>query len=339
MSLSLRSAAGLAVLALTSPALYSQSVISAKSGVVHLAQGDVYLGGQKIEPHFAVFPDVKEKMELRTEEGRAEVLLTPGIFLRVGESSAIRMISNRLIDTRVEFLSGVAMVESDITYKDNKDTHVAMIFGDYTVTIARHGLFELQSSPAQVKVFSGEITVAHAGETVTLKEGHLLPLTGAMVSEKFDAKEGGELYRWSQARSQSMSVANLSAAKTAADSGYVIPAGGSWFYNRYYGLYTFLPGSGSFISPFGNTFYSPYTVYAGFYEPVTYYYSNYGNSNGGSRGGLNNQTINARSTTLSSVNASSPVRTQSVAGNTVAAPAPVAGGVSLGSGHAGGHGR
>src|SRR2546429_3861810 len=48
------------------------------------------------------FPDVKENWQLRTEEGRAEVLLTPGVFLRVSENSAIRMIANRLIDTRVD---------------------------------------------------------------------------------------------------------------------------------------------------------------------------------------------------------------------------------------------
>ena len=59
------------------------------------------------------FGEVKEKMVLRTAEGRAEVLLPPGVFLRMGETASFRMISNRLIDTRIELLTGSAVVEID----------------------------------------------------------------------------------------------------------------------------------------------------------------------------------------------------------------------------------
>ena len=50
---------------------------------------------------------------LSTGQGRAEILLTPGVFLRVGENTSIKMLDNRLLSTRVEFLSGSAIVESD----------------------------------------------------------------------------------------------------------------------------------------------------------------------------------------------------------------------------------
>src|SRR5579862_1047076 len=107
MKLVIRLLTGSAVLVgLSSFAALAQSVISAKSGLIHYAEGRVLLDGQPVEQHLGTFPDIKEKAELRTEEGRAEVLLTPGVVLRVGESSAIRMVTNRLIDTRVEFLSG-----------------------------------------------------------------------------------------------------------------------------------------------------------------------------------------------------------------------------------------
>jgi hypothetical protein len=336
MQIPKRSVGMLAAAVLLPAGLYAQSVISAKSGVIHLAQGSVFIGDQKVDQKFGTFPDIKENMQLRTEEGRAEVLLTPGIFLRVGEDSAIRMISNRLIDTRVEFLAGQAMLESDISYKDNKDTHVTLVFRDYNITIARHGLFELQSSPAQLKVYSGEIEVAHGGEKALLKEGRLLPLTGAMIAEKFDSKEGGSLYRWSQNRSDSISVANLSAAKTASDSGYIVPPGGSWFFNRFYGLYTYLPGSGMFSSPFGNLFYSPTAVYSNFYNPIRYY--GLGTANVGTRTALIAPMPNMRSTTLAVANNSVPQASAPAARSSVAAP-PASGGISLGSGRAGGHGH
>lgn len=61
----------------------AQSVISAKSGVVHYVEGRAFLNDQLVETKFGEFPDLKENQVLRTEEGRAEVLLTPGVFLRV----------------------------------------------------------------------------------------------------------------------------------------------------------------------------------------------------------------------------------------------------------------
>ncbi len=66
-----------------------------------------------MEPKAGQFPNIKENEVFRTTEGMAEVLLTPGVFLRLGENSSIRMISSKLTDTRVEVLNGSAMVECD----------------------------------------------------------------------------------------------------------------------------------------------------------------------------------------------------------------------------------
>src|SRR6516164_7360452 len=84
------------------PAL-AQSAISTHSGLVYFFDGAVYISNQRLEQKFGRFPDIGEGLELRTEHGRAEVLLTPGVFLRVGENSSIRLLSNKLSDTRVEF--------------------------------------------------------------------------------------------------------------------------------------------------------------------------------------------------------------------------------------------
>src|SRR5712664_4112631 len=86
--------AGLPVLA--------QSVISAHSGLIHYVEGRVLLDGKPVEVKLTAFPELKEKMELRTEDGRAEVLLNPGVFLRLGENSAVRMVTNKLSDSQME---------------------------------------------------------------------------------------------------------------------------------------------------------------------------------------------------------------------------------------------
>src|SRR5215467_10759511 len=90
---------------------WAQSVISAHSGVVHYVEGEVAIDGASIHPKFAEFPDLKDGQVLAAAEGRAEVLLTPGVFLRLAENSSVRMISNSLADTRIEFVSGSAIIE------------------------------------------------------------------------------------------------------------------------------------------------------------------------------------------------------------------------------------
>ena len=85
-----------AVLALGALPALAQPVISAKSGVVSYVQGTVTVGGVVVKPSETKFPEVKENEILRTEEGRAEVLLTSGTILRTGDNSSFKMLTNRL---------------------------------------------------------------------------------------------------------------------------------------------------------------------------------------------------------------------------------------------------
>src|ERR1035441_2864301 len=79
-----------------------QSVTSTHSGLLYFFDGNVYIGDEQLHQKFGRFPEIGEGVVLRTELGRAEVLLTPGVFLRIDENSSIRMVSNRLTDTRIE---------------------------------------------------------------------------------------------------------------------------------------------------------------------------------------------------------------------------------------------
>ncbi len=56
---------------------------------------------------------------LRTDIGKAEVLLTPGVFLRLGDHSAVKMISPDLTRTQVEVVQGRVAVEVDEIHPQN----------------------------------------------------------------------------------------------------------------------------------------------------------------------------------------------------------------------------
>src|SRR5947199_7156899 len=101
----------LAVLLIGASSAWAQSVISAHSGVIHFVEGQVTLEGQPVQPKFAEFPDVKNGQTLAAQDGRAEVLLTPGTVLRIGENSSFKMVSNSRSDTRLQVLTGSAIIE------------------------------------------------------------------------------------------------------------------------------------------------------------------------------------------------------------------------------------
>jgi hypothetical protein len=258
-------------------ALAQSSVISARSGLIHYVEGQVYLGGQLVETKFGIFPEVKENQQLKTEEGRAEVLLTPGVFLRLGENSAFRMITNRLIDTRLEFLAGAAVVEADDIGRDNS---VTVVYRDTTVHPIKKGVYRFDSEAGELRVYDGLAEVTAGDQTVEVREGHLIALDTLAV-HKFDKTVTDALNRWSERRDGYVSMANVEAANTLRGSlfgaGNLFSSG--WYWNAYMGMYSYVPGMGGmFYSPYGNPFFSPFDVYqAGyFYNPGFYGYSGYG---------------------------------------------------------------
>src|SRR5438128_1238879 len=101
---------------------FPQNIVSARAGLIHHSDGRVLLNEKQIVHKPAQFQEVKESEYLRTELGRAEVLLTPGIFLRMGEDTQIEMLSTRLSDVRVRLVAGSAIVEADELNKENSVT-------------------------------------------------------------------------------------------------------------------------------------------------------------------------------------------------------------------------
>src|ERR1700722_14340721 len=140
-----------AVIAMALP-LNAQSVISTHSGVIHFFEGAVYLGDRPLESHLGKFPSLPQGAELRTADGRAEVLLTPGAFLRLGEKSAIRMVANDLADTRVELQTGSAIVDSG---EPNSGTSITLIYKDWRVHFVRKGSYRVDSDPPRLRVREG----------------------------------------------------------------------------------------------------------------------------------------------------------------------------------------
>jgi hypothetical protein len=201
----------LAVAAVLALPADGQSVVSTRSGVVHFFEGAVYLGDQPLEPHLGRFPSMAKGAELRTEQGRAEVLLTPAVFLRMSERSAIRMVANDLTDTRVELLAGSAIVDSE---ELSSGTSVTLIYKDWNVHFLQKGVYRIDSEPPRLWVRQGEAEVSAGvtGGRVSVKHGMDLPFAAVLVPERSIDEPFDALSNWANGRNQSISADNAIAA-------------------------------------------------------------------------------------------------------------------------------
>jgi len=253
--------------ALGAMSAYGQSVISAKAGVVHYTEGEVKVGtgADAIQVETKTggrYTEMKDGQELTTGEGRAEILLNPGVFLRVGENSTVKMISSRLSDTRLELTRGVALVEVAEVSKDNA---VTMLVKDVSVTFSKMGLVRMDFDTG-IRTYKGEAQVMAGDTPQILKEGREMQFAAGNVIAKFDAKVGDPLFRWANRRAEYIAMANVASANSArhgysGSSMSMYPTTGGWYFNSFYNMMTYLPGgNGMYRSPFGYFYYSPSRV-------------------------------------------------------------------------------
>ena len=236
----------------------AQSVVSTRSGLIYFFEGSVYLGGEPLEQKFGRFPEIGAGRELRTEHGRAEILLTPGVFLRLAENSSIRMISDKLADTRVELLNGSAILESK---EVRANTAVKLFYKNWHVETVKEGAYRIDSDPAQLRVYRGEVEVAANGEldSVPVHDGELLPFAAVLVTEKSSAPDTDPFKNWAIGRSQAISADNATAAGIIDDPNQFDQFDTANFGS---GGFTYFPMTGipslGITNPYGQSFWSPY---------------------------------------------------------------------------------
>jgi hypothetical protein len=100
-----------------------QTPMPAGSGSINYVEGQASIDGATLSLHSVGSAVLEPNQVLNTGDGYAEVLLTPGAFLRMGHGSEVRMLSAGLADTRVQLVRGTAIVEVDQMIKG---THLAL---------------------------------------------------------------------------------------------------------------------------------------------------------------------------------------------------------------------
>jgi len=237
-------------------------------GTVNYIEGSVYLNGSQLNTKDLGNVAMEPGQEISTGKGKAEVLLTPGVFLRLDDNSTVKMVSPDLALTQVQLEKGRAGVEVDEIHDEN---NLQVIDAGVVTRLNKRGYYEFDADRPQAMVFKGEAHV-QVGDNkwVKVKGDHQVVLSAGAEpkAQKFDADDAkDDLYNWNSLRSQYMAEANN---QMAAD--YTGPYGGpGWYWNPWTFGYAYI-GAGPFASPFGWGFY-PYG-WGGIYPywgGVTYY--------------------------------------------------------------------
>jgi hypothetical protein len=232
-----------------------------RPGTINYVEGSADLGGQPLPFSSVGSAAIAPGQTLETKQGKAEVLLTPGIFLRLGENSAVQMISPDLTKTTVALRRGQAMVEVDQIYKQND---IEVIVGGVSTQLLQPGLYAFDASQNRLSVFGGKAAVRQDNRFIVVKGHRDLQLApnDNVKPQKFNVSATrNDLYNWSSLRSQYLAEENSQIAGQYAGVSGFVPG---WYWDPYFWNYTFI-GAGPLWSPFGWGFYPPYYYAGGFY--------------------------------------------------------------------------
>jgi len=257
MTTTWKSGAGLIAGLFAVGALAVANAAIARPGMVNYVEGNVTLNGQVLGRNAIGSAEAGPGQVLETAAGKAEMLLTPGAFLRIGDNSAVKMITPSLLDTEVELQRGQANVEVDQIERGNR---LEIVTSGITTTLEKNGVYQFDANPARLEVYDGEAVVHIGDRNIEVKKGKELALIASADNPKprsFDRNATGDLYAWSRLRSEYDAQASQASAQTifVNNMGWY---GSGWYWNPWFDGWAFVPAYGcGLYGPFGFGFYGP----------------------------------------------------------------------------------
>lgn len=236
-------------------------VISAEAGGVNYTEGKVYVRRKNGKSGLLLKGDtLKVGDEITTgADGRAEILLNPGSYLRLSSNSSFEFKTTSLENLQLKLNSGSAMLEvitdSDFTFAVNtpKSNFYVLKSGVYRVDVLADG-------SGKMAVWKG---LAQVGEDEgnKIKKGREAVDDGDLSVAKFDRDEKDALEEWSKARAKELAKNNAKFERKNLRNSLInsfnnnrwnlFESFGLWVFNPYSGSYCFLPFGYGWSSPYG----------------------------------------------------------------------------------------
>jgi len=251
-------------------------VISAKAGGVNAVTGRASMlpHGNGEWRQLTIREDLEAGDLVKTEvDGRVEMLLNPGSYLRVGENSEFELSDNSLENLELRLIKGTAIVE--VTGADDEDLFIGITTPHTRMSIVRRGLYRVSVVPGdntELIVRKGRVMLE--GSHTKVNGGNKVVFSSNSFSvaklENADKKKLDAFDGWSKDRAQALAKENsLVSDRTlnALSSSFNLASSfnddwfsqsffrqrrsGFWLYSSRSSCYTFIPYYRRHGSPYG----------------------------------------------------------------------------------------
>ncbi|MCA1625897.1 MAG: FecR family protein, partial [Acidobacteria bacterium] len=237
-------------------------VISAKAGGVNYVEGQVSVTQRNNRNGLLLKGDTVEVGETVSTgtDGKAEILLNPGSYIRLAENSSFAFSNTSLDDLQLKLNRGTALFEVitddefKITVKAPKANFYIVKSGVYRVDVANDGA-------GKIEVWKGTAQIGNS-PVVEVKAGRTATVNGNQVAvSKFDRGDKDALEMWSKSRAKELAKLNSRLQKNDVRntlmSSFVrrgwnmYDSFGLWVLDPFSRAYCFLPFGYGWSSPYG----------------------------------------------------------------------------------------
>src|SRR5258708_24904292 len=236
-------------------------LISAKAGGVNYTEGEVTVIRAGGTSGVLVKGDQLEIRDSVTagEDGRAEILLNPGSYLRIGANSSFEFKTTSLDDLQIKLNSGSAMFEVFATDK----FRVGVVTPKEKLWMFESGVYRIDLQPdgsGTIFVTEGKAAIGKIGSLKLVTGGNMATFgNGSVTIAKFKTGKRDDLAEWSKNRSKALAKLTASLQNDNARNSLLSSFnGGRWSLYDSFGLWVRVPLNGfSCFLPFGRGWHSP----------------------------------------------------------------------------------
>jgi hypothetical protein len=253
-------------------------VISAKAGGVNFVEGKVAIARKDAKSGYLIKGDeleIGDKVST-TADGKAEILLNPGSYVRLAENTDFEFVTTALENLKVKINRGSAIFEviADDEFRVSVTTPNADF---YVVKSGVYRIDVLSDGTGKIEVWKGLAEIGD-GKSAPLKKGQTATVKGNQTAiAKFDRDDKDALEMWSRERARELAKIN-SKLNRADLRNSLLSSSNQWNIYNSYGLWVSDPRSRGFcFLPFGYGWSSPYGYWFGrdiwdMQLPWIYYY-------------------------------------------------------------------
>ncbi|HKZ80806.1 MAG TPA: FecR family protein [Pyrinomonadaceae bacterium] len=246
-------------------------VISARAGGINAVTGRAVIHPRgSSESELLTIKEDLEAGDIVTTgiDGRVEMLLNPGSYLRLGGNSEFELANNSIENLEVRLVRGTAIVEA--TGADDTELSINITTPHAKLAIVRRGLYRLNVIPGdatELIVRKGRVMLGDSHTKVKGGNKVIFSNNSYLVAklDKADKKRFDDMDAWSKQRAETLAEANrrmrgrdlnllMASLYDSWPHRFPSRSWGFWLFDTRSSCFTFLPFYLGWGSPYGSSY-------------------------------------------------------------------------------------